>query len=435
MLPDIVADLIPAALALFLGALALLSLPWRRQRSFTIRTEIAAPRAEVWEVFKTNPDDPRSAALHPNTVSVETDPDRPDIVVVGIDASGGHGTHLVTIREEVLEERPPERRVGRIVSIDNKSWPFGEAQRITDVLSEVPGGTLHHHRYEGETATLWQYLAIWRAHRRYFRQLKKLAEAREAPAPANPRRLPVKALAISAIAFASFALWLGWVAALLILAILVVHEFGHWIAFRVTGHPAPRMMLIPFLGGVAVGNHPHKSRFDDAFCALMGPAFSILPVAAMLLAMALMAPPWLAGMPGWFEVAQYLEGPNRYLMFIGPLLLAFGALNLLQLVPILPLDGGQVLRAVIHSFSPVWARRVLLGVAVPAVLGAVWIGDYIIAAAAALGATGAWHMETGPSDARPMSGLSATVIGVAYTATVAVHAGAVIVGLWSLDIL
>ncbi len=93
------------------------------------------------------------------------------------------------------------------------------------------------------------------------------------------------------------------------------------------------------------------------------------------------------------------------------------------------------LRAVIHSSGPVRARWILLGVAVPAVLGAAWIGDYIIAAAAALGATGAWHMDTGPSDARPMSALWASVIGIAYAATVAVHAGAVIVGLWSRDIL
>ena len=56
-----------------------------------------------------------------------------------------------------------------------------------------------------------------------------------------------------------------------------LHEFGHWIAMRFTGQPAPRIMLVPFFGGVTLANHPHKTLFRDAFCALMGAGVSALP--------------------------------------------------------------------------------------------------------------------------------------------------------------
>ena len=68
-------------------------------------------------------------------------------------------------------------------------------------------------------------------------------------------------------------------------------------------------------------------------------------------------------------------------------------------------------------------------------LGFVWLGDYIIAAIAMLGGVGAWHMDTGPSDVRPMGPLATCAIGFGFAVTFAVHAGATIFGLWALDIL
>ncbi|MDH5558869.1 MAG: hypothetical protein OEZ03_16085, partial [Alphaproteobacteria bacterium] len=175
--------------------------------------------------------------------------------------------------------------------------------------------------------------------------------------------------------------------------------------------------------------------FDEAFCALMGPAFSILPVAVLLVFAAVMAPPSLTAVPGWFLIAQHLDGPAKYTTFAGPLLLAFGAFNVLQMLPIYPLDGGQVLRAMVHSANAVWARRVILFVATVAVLGFLWIGDYVLASIAALGGAGSMHVDSGPSGVRPMGALSLSVIGIGYAITLAVHVGATISGLWALDIL
>src|SRR5262249_10532684 len=159
--------------------------------------------------------------------------------------------------------------------------------------------------------------------------------------------------ALSLVALASFALWLGWMAALLLAAVLFVHEFGHWLAMRLTGQPSPRMMLLPFFGGVTLANHPHRTLFDDAVCALMGAGISALPCLASLIVAWQMGP------------FRQDDGVWRWMMMIA---FAFGTLNLLQLLPFLPLDGGQVLRALMQSFHAAWARRILIGISAGGVL-------------------------------------------------------------------
>ncbi len=419
----------------FIVALIGLSLPLRRMWQFTIGAHVAAPRDTVWEAHQIEPSDSRSAALHPHVVGREVVQESPLIVEQTIDRSGGHRTAFARVRAEIIEERKPDRVESRLLELDGKPWPLGEDTRDIVEFREVPGGTQVSYSWRGETASLWQYLAVRRAIGRYVRELKRVSESDVVAPKSPPGAFTWKTLALSAVALGSFALWLGWVAALALAAILIVHEFGHWLAFRMSGHPAPRIMLLPFLGGVAVGNHPHRTRFDEAFCALMGPAISIIPCAVLLAATVALAPPYLTAVPGWITVAQYLDPPKSYIAVTAALALGVGALNLLQLIPILPLDGGQVLRAVLHSFGAVWARRVLLAVAAAGVAGFVWLGDYIIAAVAVLGGVGAWHMDAGPSDVRPMGALATAVIGIGYAVTFAVHAGATIYGLWALDIL
>lgn len=435
MAPQVIANIVPLGITGFLVVLIVLSFPWRRLRRFTLVMDIGVPREQVWDIYHTNPENPRSAALHPGTISVTMDPDSPNIVETIVDASGGHGTNLMTLRQEILETRRPEKSVSRVIEVAGKEFPYGTEHMSTVEFAETPDGTRVMYQHQSESKTWWQFLNYWYGIRRYFRNLKRISEADSVEPPKVTSSFSWKSIALSAVALGSFALWLGWIGALALAAILIVHEFGHWLAFRISGHPAPKIMLIPFLGGIAVGNHPHKTRFDEAFCALMGPAFSVVPVAVLLAITVARAPPGLTAVPGWFLIAQYLESPEKYIVVTAALTLAVGALNLLQMLPILPLDGGQVLRATIHSFSARWARWVLLAVAATAVLGFAWIGDYIIAAIAALGGLGAWHMDTGPSEARPMGALALSLIGLGYAMTFAVHAGATVYGLWALDIL
>lgn len=418
----------------FVGALVVLSWPRRRERSFVVRTRIAAPRRQVWVHLTADPGDPAYATLFENTVSSEADAGDPAVFRRVIDHSGGHRTNLVTIVYEVLGQREPERLVMRLNAVDDRAFPFGEQNTEIFELADRGDDTALTFTWRGETATWWQFLMVWRGVRRHIARLKRVSE--RGPAALAPRRqgFPWKALALSATAFGSFAILVGWLGALFLAATIAVHEFGHWLAFRVTGHPAPRFVLIPFLGGVAVGNHPHRTRLDEAFVALMGPAFSILPCAAMLAINAAILPPFLVEIDGWAQVARHFDWPWKFAGFGALVILVVGAVNALQLLPVLPLDGGQVLRAVLHSTAGGAARRVLLAVTAAGFAGFVYLGDHILAAILALGLLGAWHMETGPAPAHPMrlAGLSAIIVG--YVATFAIHIAAVAYGLRAFDL-
>ncbi len=422
-------------MATLIGAAIVLSWPWRRRRHFVVRRLIAASPEAVWDTYHPGADTAAHDDFHREIVSSRKLDGVPETWEHVVDSSGGHGTHLTTLRCQTLSEQRPERSKLRTCEIDSRPYPFGEAHSETLELRERPGGTLVSIGFSGETSSLWQFLHLWRYYRGYLRRLQRFCENGGVVPEASKDRAFWTSLAFSAVAVASFALLFGWVGALLIAGILVIHEFGHWLAMRLTGQPAPKMLLIPFLGGIALGNHPHRTLFDDAFCALMGPGLSVLPVLALLLAA------WSLGVPemGQYEdaVAAYTGSVGDYVNLLGMFLAlwavkiatAFGALNLLQMVPALPLDGGQVLRAYLQSFGAGWARRVLLALAGLGILGLGYSGEYILAGILGLGALQAWYLGEETPQARPMSPAGASVLGLGYLLTAGIHAGALYYGL------
>jgi len=135
------------------------------------------------------------------------------------------------------------------------------------------------------------------------------------------------------VSIAAYQLIFGWPFAVGFVMLLLLHELGHVIQLRREGIEASAPMFIPFLGAVISA----KSLGDDAAAeARVGLAGPILGSLASLVPLAI----WLAtGSDFW-----------RALAFIGFFL------NLFNLVPILPLDGGRAMAAL----SPwVW----LLGLA------------------------------------------------------------------------
>ena len=410
-------------LVLTAGLLTMIGLSWpyRRLRGFSLRCRIAAPRERVWDAYQVDLDNPGNAALHFETVSVETVSQDPPLRDHVFDLSGGHGTNLVTARIETLAEQRPSLYRCRHRSLGGAAYPFGDEEETRLALSERPGGTVATLGWRGETATLWQYFNIWRSTRRFLMRLKQFSETGRVDRQGSSRRSLWTSLVLSVVAVGSFALWLGWVGALVLATVLVVHEFGHWLAMRLTGQPAPRLMLIPFLGGVAVANHPHKSLFDDALCSLMGPAFSVLPCIGLLAAIVVLGPPVVGA--DYSDPIASLRAHSGLIAVA--LALVVGVVNCLQLLPVLPLDGGQVLRAVLQSFSGQWARRSLLLITCLGMAAFGWIGDYILAAVLGLGALQAWHMSGAAPGSRPMNGREIAVIALGYGLCVAVHGGAI----------
>ena len=123
---------------------------------------------------------------------------------------------------------------------------------------------------------------------------------------------------------AAFSLLLGWEIGAIFVGLLVLHEFGHLLSFRMIGQPWGKIIFIPFLGGVAVSRVPHLRLGDDAFCAIMGAGLSVVALIP-----AIIVSVWQVDSPGIVQMAYVMAA-------------IAGGLNLLNLLPVFPLDGGRV---------------------------------------------------------------------------------------------
>jgi Zn-dependent protease len=166
-------------------------------------------------------------------------------------------------------------------------------------------------------------------------RLKGVAETGKADNRAYQWISAAVAVVTGLISLGAFAVLLGWLAAALLVFALAVHEFGHLLAYRLMGQPWGRMVFLPFLGAIALPRLPFDSQGQSVFAALMGPGFSIL------LALACVLPEFLG-----FE-------HNRAIAVLG--IITVG-LNIFNLLPVEPLDGGVALRSVLSRLMGRHAR-------------------------------------------------------------------------------
>jgi len=114
--------------------------------------------------------------------------------------------------------------------------------------------------------------------------------------------------------------------ALVLIACLVAHEYGHVKAMQYFGIKTKGIYLIPFVGGLAVSDDKINTRWQDVVISIMGPCFGLFMSLGC----------WL------------LYAITDLELFAGAAVLS-SLLNLFNLLPILPLDGGHVLKSI--SFS------------------------------------------------------------------------------------
>lgn len=115
-----------------------------------------------------------------------------------------------------------------------------------------------------------------------------------------------------------YALFWPWQFALVFVLMILAHELGHYFAIRGYGLPAKLPMFIPLMGAYTVGGVP-ESLEHDAYIALAGPLTG-LGVAGLCYAFGI-----ATRQPFWFAAA-----------YVG----AF--LNLFNMVPTPPFDGGRI---------------------------------------------------------------------------------------------
>lgn len=130
-------------------------------------------------------------------------------------------------------------------------------------------------------------------------------------------------LTLAAFAVLGGMVW-GWKFALLLIPILLIHEFGHYVAMLLFKYRNLRMLFIPLFGAAVVGSNYNVPGWKKVIVSLLGPVPGIF-LGCVLGAVALVT-------------------KNDLLLTTAMMFVAINAFNLL---PVLPLDGGWVLHTIL----------------------------------------------------------------------------------------
>lgn len=124
------------------------------------------------------------------------------------------------------------------------------------------------------------------------------------------------------VSVGAYALLWGWKFGLALVLLIFVHELGHVIELRRQGVPASAPLFIPFLGAFVGMKQLPADAWREAKVALAGPILGSLGAAAV-----------------WVAAVAYDSEFLKAMAFVGFLI------NLFNLLPIVPLDGGRAVAA------------------------------------------------------------------------------------------
>jgi Zn-dependent protease len=129
-----------------------------------------------------------------------------------------------------------------------------------------------------------------------------------------------------ALSVFAYAFWLGPWFAIGFVSMLFLHEMGHVFALRMRGYPAPMMVFIPFIGA-AIFAPKFKDRQSEAVVGYGGPLLGSLSALVLFGA--------------YFLLDK--DSTAAHLVLITSYAAVF--LNLFNMIPISPLDGGRITQA------------------------------------------------------------------------------------------
>jgi Zn-dependent protease len=124
------------------------------------------------------------------------------------------------------------------------------------------------------------------------------------------------------VSVGAYALLGGWWFGVGLVLLIFVHEMGHVLELRRQGVPASAPLFIPFLGAVVGMKQMPDNAWKEAQVALAGPILGTVGAAAV----------WALG-------AAYDSNFLEAMAFIGFFI------NLFNLLPVIPLDGGRAAAA------------------------------------------------------------------------------------------
>jgi hypothetical protein len=181
-----------------------------------------------------------------------------------------------------------------------------------------------------------------------------LSIAPAAPKPSDRRRLW---FLISLILFA-LVLLAGTSAAKvgILVGVVLFHELGHFLGMRLCGYQDVRMFFIPFLGAAVTGRKDRAPVWQQVVVLLLGPLPGLIVGSVLWVGLLKAQHPFICEAAGWLI-----------------------ALNLLNLAPLEPLDGGRLASLLLFYRHPrLEAAAVCLSAIILALVGEFVFGSWVL---------------------------------------------------------
>ncbi len=169
-------------------------------------------------------------------------------------------------------------------------------------------------------------------------------------------------VALAGASAVSYSWLFSWQFCVLLMGSLFIHEMGHIWAMRYCGLRTRGIYFIPFVGGAAVTQDQFPSRGAESFIAIAGPIAGLALTALAALAYLLTESPLFAAAAGWI-----------------------GLVNLFNLLPINPLDGGRIWKSVAFSIHGKLGISFLILGMMSGIFLAFWLGIGLLAFMAIVG--------------------------------------------------
>ncbi|MBL0355635.1 MAG: hypothetical protein IPP72_01545 [Chitinophagaceae bacterium] len=167
----------------------------------------------------------------------------------------------------------------------------------------------------------------------YMNEETELPGAAAKPGDDEVKKTSLLRTLVSLALFIAIYYWIfqSWFAVVSLVAVIIFHEAGHFAAMKFFGYKSVNMTFVPFVGAYVSGQATDLSRKNKLIVLLAGPVPGIIL--------------------GCILFYLYLHYHERiYLQLSMPFLL----LNVFNLLPVFPLDGGQFFQTLFFTGSRIF---------------------------------------------------------------------------------
>lgn len=141
----------------------------------------------------------------------------------------------------------------------------------------------------------------------------------------------------------------------ILVGVLLFHELGHFTVMKIFGYKNLKMLFLPFLGAMVSGKKKVYSQIEGAIMLLAGPVPGII-LGYVLLEI------------GW-------DAQLNFLVQMGVILIL---LNVMNLIPIDPLDGGQLVKVLFFTHHELTQLIFTLTSSIAVIGVGLWFNSWIV---------------------------------------------------------